>query len=475
MFIDENYFKDEEFKRNLESYEESVKSGLPIFMDVDDLTDIIDYYNYNNEVEKALKAADYTLSIYPGAVGPLVFMSRLALEAEDYDKAENFAEQIEDKSDIDYFFLMTEIQVGLDNIEEADAFATKGYENADDDEAGDYILDVGNLFVEYFVFDKAEKWLSLYKGEENIDYLRLACRCAIGKSDFDTAEIAINKLIDIDPYNYMNWNFLAGIQLDKEKYSEALSSSEYSLAISPGNQAGLFYKARGLYHLENYEEAIKYFERSLEKHPDDSISLRLLGECQVQIGETREGISNLKKALLFTPEDSLEFKEINTHIAIAYASLNEPDNAVEYYKNSLMKDINAGSTDLFKAHAMMVDGKLDEALEAFFRVITQTKFNVGVFKSIMSGIVGNGHYDMGYKFFNRVKPHLPEDCYECSVLMGICCIGNDKFDEYEKYMKLAIEHNPDEVKEIMANIIPDDAPVSEYMSHIINFVKNRKK
>lgn len=46
MQIDDEYFDSKEFKEVLNSYEESIESGDTPFMDVDDLVDIADYYNY---------------------------------------------------------------------------------------------------------------------------------------------------------------------------------------------------------------------------------------------------------------------------------------------------------------------------------------------------------------------------------------------------------------------------------------------
>ena len=44
---DLEYFKGEEFQKILRQYEDSVKSGHPIYMDADDLADIADWYQYN--------------------------------------------------------------------------------------------------------------------------------------------------------------------------------------------------------------------------------------------------------------------------------------------------------------------------------------------------------------------------------------------------------------------------------------------
>ena len=53
MNIDEDYFKSEDFQELLSCYEESVESGEPMFLDADDFVDLADYYNMNDEEEKA--------------------------------------------------------------------------------------------------------------------------------------------------------------------------------------------------------------------------------------------------------------------------------------------------------------------------------------------------------------------------------------------------------------------------------------
>ena len=44
MTDDQAYFESKGFQKILKKYEESAKSGHPIYMDADDLADIADYY-----------------------------------------------------------------------------------------------------------------------------------------------------------------------------------------------------------------------------------------------------------------------------------------------------------------------------------------------------------------------------------------------------------------------------------------------
>lgn len=75
----DEYFDSEEFRNTLESYEESVRSGHPLFLDADDLADIADYYHFTGIDQQADEVIDYALSLYPNATLPNVFKAREAL------------------------------------------------------------------------------------------------------------------------------------------------------------------------------------------------------------------------------------------------------------------------------------------------------------------------------------------------------------------------------------------------------------
>lgn len=60
-------------------YEEACNTGNSIYLEADDLIDIAEYYQSKGEYKKAIAAADYAISIFPGATSPLLFRSRMSL------------------------------------------------------------------------------------------------------------------------------------------------------------------------------------------------------------------------------------------------------------------------------------------------------------------------------------------------------------------------------------------------------------
>ena len=96
------YFKSEEFLEILQQYEDSVKSGHPIYMDADDLASIADYYHYNGRIEEADNVIDLALQYSPEAVAPLLYKAREALSIKDFDLARTYAERIRPSDEVEY-------------------------------------------------------------------------------------------------------------------------------------------------------------------------------------------------------------------------------------------------------------------------------------------------------------------------------------------------------------------------------------
>ena len=94
-----------------------MKKGKKVFMDIDDMTDIIDYYNYDGRIEEATRMADYALELYPGAIGPHVFKARQAIAVGDIEEGKRQCEAIDDKNDIDYFYLRAELEIAQQNYD----------------------------------------------------------------------------------------------------------------------------------------------------------------------------------------------------------------------------------------------------------------------------------------------------------------------------------------------------------------------
>ena len=117
------YYHSEKFKQLLRKYEELQENNISEIPCAEDLTDVAEYFHMLGEEEKALEVADYATRMYPSAVSPLAFKARMALLVDNNpQKADEIAESIIDKNDVDFLYLKAEIMIASSRPDDADKY-----------------------------------------------------------------------------------------------------------------------------------------------------------------------------------------------------------------------------------------------------------------------------------------------------------------------------------------------------------------
>ena len=222
---DDDYFDSEDFQEILNEYEESVKSGMSVYMDADDLADIADYYQIHDRYEDAIAAVNYALELQPGATLPLVFKIRDAINQGDIESAKKYYQKIDDPTDVEAQYVEAEILIAQDKIDDADQLFRKQFAVISPDELQDFVVDVANIYTDYGVYDKAMEWMMRGKHENTEDFKELMARTLFGLGKYTDSERIFNELIDHDPFQTRYWNALASAQFMREDYGASITSS----------------------------------------------------------------------------------------------------------------------------------------------------------------------------------------------------------------------------------------------------------
>lgn len=433
----DEYFDSEEFRNLLDGYEESVKSGHPVFMDADDLADIADYYHFMGANQDADETIDYALSLYPNATLPNVFRAREALTAGDIDKAKECVEQIENKEDPEYQYMQAELLIAQDKVEEADKFLRQYFSTIPPDEYQDFVMDVSNIYNDYGLNDKAYEWMMRTKGDDSNDFKELMARTLFGLGKYKDSERIFNELLDKNPYSTRYWNALASAQFMNEDFSNAITSSEYAIAIDPKNPEGLLSKANGLYQLGNYEEAILYYNRYLEvAQPDDIVP------------------------------------QIYQELSLCHSSLHHLDEALAYIDK--IQGANSDPTDMLvmKGHIYLENDNVPEAERMFKEAITRSHNAPIILLRIIVSLYDNRYvkacYEMFKKFFSIVVDEHFKQGYS---YMALCCWDLGYTEEFLKYLHIAVERNPAETRIVLRHLFPEGMAVKNYYDFMCQKLK----
>ena len=467
--IDEEYFKSEEFRDILERYEASINAGSTPFMDADDLVDIADYYSWQDDDDRAEEAIRCALELYPASTLPNVFMARKALSMGEIAEAEFYADEIENHDDPDYHYLVAEIKIASGDIDEADEYLREYSKNVDTDEYEDFVRDCANLYIDYDQSEKAYEWMMRSRGDESDDFKELMARTLFGLGKYEDSERIFNELIDQHPYSKQYWNALASAQFMNEDYSNAITSSEYAIAIDPNDPDAVSSKASGLFRLGNYEQALKYFKMYSELVPDDEFGLLHQGVCLVNMNRNEEALPPLRMALAVAPKDSPLLANIYQELAFCYSAMHQVKQALEMLDKT--ETLPCDHTDMLvvRGHILLQNDQVNRAEEAFKMAIMKSDNSPAIMLRIIVSLYDNRYtqacYQMLVKFFAMVHEYYP-DYKSGNAYMALCCYDLGRSDEFMKYLRLAVEQDPKEAQSVLSCLFPEATPVRDYVPYM---------
>lgn len=465
----DSYYDTPDFRRILKKYEDAQSKGEPVFIDSDDLIRICEYYQTNGEESKAVEGVRYALKLFPGAVEPLAFLSRyVLLVKKDPEKARKYAEQIQDKNDVDYFYLIAEIMIVEQRQEEADNYLEEQIPVVEEEEEEeeisiqDYYFDVANLFADYNLCEIAQKWLDKDKETDATDYKELDARIAIGLGNFKKANKIYQQILDDNPYAENFWNKLASSQFLQGDFCNSIQSSEYAIAINTKDDEAILNKANGLFSLENYTEAEKYFRKYVQLMPDNETGELFLGMTLFRLNKLTSAFSHIKKAEILGGKDNPNLKEIYEQLAFIESKLGHIDEAIHYIdKVMVMPDSNQDELKVLKGHIYLENQKYKEGQRCYEEAIDHTNSPQVLYHSAVS-FYENGLFLTAYEMLQTIlfAPH--KDWNKGFSYLAACARELHKEDEYIKYLRIAVKKNPQEARRILGKYFPDGMKPSQY-------------
>lgn len=476
MHTGDEYFDNDEFRDILAEYEKAKGESNALFLDADDLTDIADYYTFLGNTQKATEAIDTALGKFPGASGPLVFKAREALKDNDLDAAYSYAEQMDDKDGVDYCYLQAELLIAQDRVEEADALLDDFFKfESYDDEREDFLLDVGELFLDYEVYDKAYKWLSLASERDAADFQELWSRVLAETGSEEESIKLYNQLIDDSPYSQRLWLGLANAQMRAQQFDDALASIGYALAIAPNDPRAILAKARVLYYMGNNHAALKFYEKYTTLAPTNSIVELRIGTCLICTMRFREAIRHLLKAEKKTIPQSAQHADICHELAFAYSSIFQNDKALQYIEKTKNMPCDHAEMEVLRGHVLLQSENFKDATKAYWKAIHISNHNNYVLLRIIVSVLDNGYTRLAYTLFKRFFKAMPKDFKDGYSYMALCCYEMKNSDDFLAYLKKAVAVNPNEARKVMGHLFPEGMAPEDYYNYIIKKTDDKKK
>ncbi|MBR3433268.1 MAG: tetratricopeptide repeat protein [Bacteroidaceae bacterium] len=462
---DEAYFNDSEFQENLRKYELADKSGEPIYMDAEDLTDIAEYYMTQNREEEANKAISLALSLHPNSVDPLIFLARQQMFHDNLEEATRIADSIPDQNDRETIFLWTELMIRSDETEEACKFITSKMEELDG-EKDMFLYDAACIFMDYQEYEIAEELAQRlekdFPGYGKLSKLKTDILMATEK--YDQAIELLQAVLDEQPYNTMAWNKIAEAHIEKGDFAAALDSIEYSLAINPEHTRALMIKAHSLFHLNQLEQSHDIYLKLEEMHPENGRFYYLDSVTLSGMEKYDEAREMLDKAQKYFPEDDEEISQVYLHKAFLESRRHNIDEAVQALKKAvtLSQGQQRMEFQLMMGEILLENNREREAAEYFEAAYNESENKQQTLLTIAILYTDTMHYGTA---LSLLLSYIEEnkDGVLAFPYMAYCYKKIHDQENYLKYLRKSVEVSREITEYLFSEDYPSIQPEEYYL------------
>ncbi|MBI1765052.1 MAG: protein kinase [Acidobacteria bacterium] len=116
--------------------------------------------------------------------------------------------------------------------------------------------------------------------------------------DWQTAELAFKRALELNPHYSIAWHWYGSVLLSAQgRHDEALAAELRALEAEPFTLIYNLHPGWICYHARRYDEAVSYYQRTLELDDQFVLAHFYLGAAYVQLARHDEAIASLQRAL----------------------------------------------------------------------------------------------------------------------------------------------------------------------------------
>ena len=203
----------DQLKELLKQYE-SLKHGRShSFLEEEAFEKIINHFEENEELTKAIEASDFAIERYPYSSVLLIKKADILLTNRQYAKALEILEQaaLFDGSDINLYILKTDAYLAMDKQEKAVQLLEEALTLFEGEEKVELLFELADVYDDYEEFDKVFDCLKIILEQEpnNEEALYKICFWTDFTGRNEEGIKLHQRIIDEFPYNELAWFNLA--------------------------------------------------------------------------------------------------------------------------------------------------------------------------------------------------------------------------------------------------------------------------
>ncbi len=315
-------------------YEARNQQGDQMYLAEKDFCQLINYYEDEREVTRALDVVDHAISLHSYCADFLIIKARLLLATSKPLRALRYLDQAEiiSPSELDVYLLRARVLCELGHFDTALAIL----ESAQKFSVGTDLVEIS--MCEAFIFERQKMFDKMFDAlatalrldPQNEEALERIWWSVENSKKYDESIEFHKELLDRDAYSYLAWFNLAQGYSCNGDYVKAIEAMEYSFLINPDFEMGYIDCADLCIQIGRYDQALKIYKELIENFGGDCEEFVKLAECEFHTGRIRDCKRTLIEAL-----------KMDSYSDEAYYYLGRCFNSLGKYKNAISSLIKA--------------------------------------------------------------------------------------------------------------------------------------
>jgi tetratricopeptide (TPR) repeat protein len=376
MFEEEDRHNEEEdFEPSIKKYEQMLKSNERYFFDVEEVETIADYYLDGGELNQALTALDFGLTLHPKSSDLLLRKAQILASIGKLKAAHSLLDQVTalDGEMDDIYITRANLYSQEHNHIKAIEYFLKALELTEEykedilidlafeyENAGDYTSAIDCL--KKVLEENPENEAALYEisycfgqldqAEDNIDYL--------------------NAFLEENPYSFTAWYNLGNAYSALHLHEKAVHAYEYCALIDSEFSSAYFNAANSYVSLKQYEKAIELYKLTFDYEDAQAVTHNYIGECYEKLGAFQKAEEHFRESLNIDNN----FSDAWLGLAIAKDNLGFEKEAVGLIEQAI--NIDGNNPDYWHVYAESLEknSRIEEAKMAYEKVLELSPNNV---------------------------------------------------------------------------------------------------
>ncbi|MCF8295133.1 MAG: tetratricopeptide repeat protein [Bacteroidales bacterium] len=366
----DDFLQQEEILDAVARFEAMMKSKTSSYFDIAELEGIIDYYLEFSDLNSALQASLLAERLHPANTSIQLKKAIILMDREKLAEAQQLLDSItrydsiQDEVDIAYI----KLNLYRENFQAASDL-NRGICDRADESKTDLLIDLAQMFYQFFQFKEAEILLRLAYSFDNEDpeiLLKLSEQI-IRSNNIDGAILLYEEFLHRFPFSELVWFNLANCYAVLDQFEKAHDAYDYALAID--EEFAPAYNAKGSSYFEEevFDKAIDCFQDFLKYNDEKAPAYFQLGLCYERMTEFEEAIRYFKLAADEQPGFAEPFFMLST---IEYQK-EDQEKALELVNQALSMDEMNPEYLFLKGKIYLKTEEWEKSVEAFSKAVQE--------------------------------------------------------------------------------------------------------